>query len=170
MSSNFHRFVILCICWDTPSEIGLWQLLIVSSVFKLCIKKIFYHALRYCTLGGGGLGVFVPCHTRQFRGSSRKSQRRKRDSQLDHKTWFEKSLMCYQSCLVALHCSWLPPCCLPVKVASFDKALRFKLIFIFNDHLTRVHSRANFLAPTLHLLTLISTPPMHVSFLYQSNK
>ena len=34
LSSNFHRF-ILCICWDTPSEeTGLWQLSIVSSVFK----------------------------------------------------------------------------------------------------------------------------------------
>ena len=31
----FHRFVILCMCWDTPSEnISLWQLPIVSSVFK----------------------------------------------------------------------------------------------------------------------------------------
>ena len=31
----FHRFVILCIWWDTPSEeTGLWQLSIVSSVFK----------------------------------------------------------------------------------------------------------------------------------------
>ena len=27
LSSNFHRLVILCICWDTPSErTGLWQL------------------------------------------------------------------------------------------------------------------------------------------------
>ena len=35
LSSNFHRFIILCICWDTPSEkTGLWQLPIVSSVFK----------------------------------------------------------------------------------------------------------------------------------------
>ena len=35
LSSNFHRFVILCICWDTSSEkTGLWQLPIVSRVFK----------------------------------------------------------------------------------------------------------------------------------------
>ena len=35
LSSNFRRFVILCICWDTPSKkTGLWQLPIVSSVFK----------------------------------------------------------------------------------------------------------------------------------------
>ena len=35
LSSNFHRFVILCICWDTPSEkTGVWQLPIVSSVFE----------------------------------------------------------------------------------------------------------------------------------------
>ena len=34
-SSNVHKFVILCICWDTPSEkTGLWQLPIVSNVFK----------------------------------------------------------------------------------------------------------------------------------------
>ena len=38
LSSNVHRFVILCICWDTPSEkTGLWQLPIVSSVFK-CVE------------------------------------------------------------------------------------------------------------------------------------
>ena len=37
MSSNIHRFVILCICWDTctPSEkTCLWQLQIVLGVFK----------------------------------------------------------------------------------------------------------------------------------------
>ena len=33
LSSNFHRLVILCICWDTPSETTcLWQLPIVSTV------------------------------------------------------------------------------------------------------------------------------------------
>ena len=36
LSSNFHRFVILCICWDTPSEkTCLWQLPTVSSGFKI---------------------------------------------------------------------------------------------------------------------------------------
>ena len=35
LSWNFHRFVILCICWDTASEkTGRWQLPIVSTVFK----------------------------------------------------------------------------------------------------------------------------------------
>ena len=35
LSQNFHRFVSLCICWDTLSEdSGLWQLPKVSSVFK----------------------------------------------------------------------------------------------------------------------------------------
>ena len=37
ISINVHRFVILCIglCWDTASEkTGLWQVPIVSSVFK----------------------------------------------------------------------------------------------------------------------------------------
>ena len=35
LSSNTDRFVVLCICWDTPSdETGLWQSLLVSSVFK----------------------------------------------------------------------------------------------------------------------------------------
>ena len=39
MSSNFHRFVILCICWDIPSEkTCLWQLPIVSSVFNSELK------------------------------------------------------------------------------------------------------------------------------------
>ena len=35
LSSNFHRFVVSCICLDTPSEkTGLWQLPTVSRVFK----------------------------------------------------------------------------------------------------------------------------------------
>ena len=35
LSSNFHRFVILCICWDTPTvKASLWQLPIVSTAFK----------------------------------------------------------------------------------------------------------------------------------------
>ena len=35
LSPNFHRFVILCICWDHTSEkTGLWKLPIVSRVFK----------------------------------------------------------------------------------------------------------------------------------------
>ena len=35
LSSNFHRFVILCICWDTPTvKTSLWELPIVSSVFN----------------------------------------------------------------------------------------------------------------------------------------
>ena len=34
LSPNFDRFVILCICWDAPSEkTDLWQLLKVSSAF-----------------------------------------------------------------------------------------------------------------------------------------
>ena len=43
MISNFHRFLILCICWDTPSEkTGLCQLPIVSSVFKAYKLISFY--------------------------------------------------------------------------------------------------------------------------------
>ena len=41
LSSNFHRFVILCIiCWETPSEeSGLWQLPIVSTACNYgCIQ------------------------------------------------------------------------------------------------------------------------------------
>ena len=44
LSSNFHRFVILCICWDTQSEkTGLWQLPKVSNVFKQKYKLVFTH-------------------------------------------------------------------------------------------------------------------------------
>ena len=40
LKSNFHRFVILYIGWDTPSEeTGLWQLLKVSSVFIRALHK-----------------------------------------------------------------------------------------------------------------------------------
>ena len=43
LSSNFHRLVILCICWDTPSEkTGLWQVPIVSSVFKFRVFPSHY--------------------------------------------------------------------------------------------------------------------------------
>jgi len=39
LSSNFHRFVILCIRWDTPTvKASLWQLPIVSSAFKKIIR------------------------------------------------------------------------------------------------------------------------------------
>ena len=35
LSSNFHRFVILCIYWDTPNvKASLWQIPIVSTAFK----------------------------------------------------------------------------------------------------------------------------------------
>ena len=35
LSSNFHRFVILCICWDTPTvKASLWQLPIVPTAFN----------------------------------------------------------------------------------------------------------------------------------------
>ena len=38
LSSNFHRFVILCICRDTPSDrTGLEQLPMVSRVFKMIL-------------------------------------------------------------------------------------------------------------------------------------
>ena len=60
LSSNFHRFVILCICWDTWSEqTGLWQLPIVSSVFKrdwtctpfgLAQSVVYREACRLCCL------------------------------------------------------------------------------------------------------------------------
>ena len=37
MSSNLHRFVILCICWDTPSEkTGLWQTKTVIGTILMC--------------------------------------------------------------------------------------------------------------------------------------
>ena len=33
--SNFHRFVILCICWDSPTvKASLWRLSIVFTAFK----------------------------------------------------------------------------------------------------------------------------------------
>ena len=51
LSSNFHGFVILCICWDTISEkTGLWQLPIVPSVFKDFNRSLFYasESTRFC--------------------------------------------------------------------------------------------------------------------------
>ena len=43
LRSHYHRFVILCICWDTPSEKpGLWQLPIVSTVFKLVRGQVWF--------------------------------------------------------------------------------------------------------------------------------
>ena len=44
LSSNFHRVVILCICWDTPSKkTGLWQLPIVSIVFKTVTVSVIFN-------------------------------------------------------------------------------------------------------------------------------
>ena len=55
LSLNFQRFVILCICWDTPTvKTSLWQLPIVSSVFK---KKVAPHT---CTLQEKLLNVWAP--------------------------------------------------------------------------------------------------------------
>ena len=49
LSSNFHKFVILCICWDTPSEtFGCWQLPIVSTVFKEKIEVILNNSPVPC--------------------------------------------------------------------------------------------------------------------------
>ena len=40
LSSNVHKFVFLCKCWDTPNEkTGLWQLPIASSAFNYMITK-----------------------------------------------------------------------------------------------------------------------------------
>ena len=48
LSSNFHRFVILCICWDTPTvKTSLWQLPIVSTVFKIKDKYEVNRKLTY---------------------------------------------------------------------------------------------------------------------------
>ena len=54
LSSNFHRFVILCICWDTPTvnKTSLWQLPIVSTVFNVVrqIEETFVWRLPSCPL------------------------------------------------------------------------------------------------------------------------
>ena len=44
LNPNLHKFVMLCICWDTPSEnTGLWQLPNVSSAFKqIILLNIFF--------------------------------------------------------------------------------------------------------------------------------
>ena len=53
LSSNFHRFVILCICWDTPSEkTGLWQLPKVSSVSNVSTIQFAWTKIKnhFCLL------------------------------------------------------------------------------------------------------------------------
>ena len=52
LSSNFHRFVILWICWDTLSEkTGLWQLPIVSTVFNMIYDYLpLQNQKIYCDL------------------------------------------------------------------------------------------------------------------------
>ena len=56
LSSNFHRFVFVCICWDTQSEItGLWQLSIVSSALNCTsTKPRWYH---WCVVGDSWRGL-----------------------------------------------------------------------------------------------------------------
>ena len=47
LGSNFYKFVILCICSDSPSEkTGLWQLPIVSRVFNGVIKLKFAYQIQ----------------------------------------------------------------------------------------------------------------------------
>ena len=42
LSSNFHWFVMLCICWDTPTvKASLWQLPVVSRVFKGTVQSFY---------------------------------------------------------------------------------------------------------------------------------
>ena len=48
MNSNVHRFVILCICWDTQTvKTILWQLPIVYTVFKSFLETPAEHARTY---------------------------------------------------------------------------------------------------------------------------
>ena len=47
LNSNFHRFVILCICWDALTDkTSLWQLPIVSSVFNITLTCYFLIAKK----------------------------------------------------------------------------------------------------------------------------
>ena len=49
IESTFSQTVILCICWDTPSEkTGIWQLPKVSSAFKVCFH--FARHISPCSL------------------------------------------------------------------------------------------------------------------------
>ena len=55
LSSNFHRFVILCICWDTPTvKASLWQLPIVSTAFNevthFCLTGLHLPSIIICML------------------------------------------------------------------------------------------------------------------------
>ena len=46
LSSNFHRFVVICIYWDTPTvKASLWQLPIVLSAFKAYNRKCWRKSL-----------------------------------------------------------------------------------------------------------------------------
>ena len=55
LSSNFHRFVILCIRWDTPTvKASLWQLPIVSTACKGRGPFSFYAKSCYLLLWGVG--------------------------------------------------------------------------------------------------------------------
>ena len=68
LSSNFHKFVILCICWDTPSEkTGLWQLPIVSSVFKLYFLRLSRQLQRHM-IRGKLWGSYVRCLAQCYQG------------------------------------------------------------------------------------------------------
>ena len=48
LSPNVHRFVILSICWDTPSEkTGRWQLPNVSSAFKDVLFYFMFNTIWF---------------------------------------------------------------------------------------------------------------------------
>ena len=58
LSSNLHRFVILCICWDTPTvKTSFWQLPIVSTVFKLYLRVWWWFSTCTCVRSVRGVGT-----------------------------------------------------------------------------------------------------------------
>ena len=53
MSSNCYWFIMLCVCWDTPSErTGLWQLPKVSSVSNVSTIQFAWTKIKnhFCLL------------------------------------------------------------------------------------------------------------------------
>ena len=63
LSSNFHRFIILCICWDILSEkTDLWQLLIMFSVFHwIEIVNTCFCVVSDCSPNKWGLSCDNDC-------------------------------------------------------------------------------------------------------------
>ena len=92
LSSYFHRFVILCICWDIPTvKASLWHLPIVSTALKIDLNESIV-----CVLITGHPRGATHCRSQQCWSSSRQARKRRKSwyVQQSDSFWFNHTHRC----------------------------------------------------------------------------